>query len=105
MIGIGGGISDTATGMAVPADNDNGKSLSGLACQGAYQQNCACAVTAHDKSSAAHGMLRASGKEIDKATPKFSSNRKLKAASHGACAQPASFLFTTKKYHKDMMLP
>jgi hypothetical protein len=74
MIEVGSGIGDAASGFLVPADNDNRKPLSGLARQGTHQQNSASAVTAYDKSSAAHGKMRVSGNEISEVTLKSFSN-------------------------------
>jgi len=87
MHGITGGIGDAAPGFLIPADDDDRKTLSGLACERAHQQNGTRAVTAQDEGSAAHEMLKACGKEIKKATPKFSSD--LKAASTSNRVQPS----------------
>jgi hypothetical protein len=81
MMGIAGGIGDAAPGFFAPADDDDRKPLSGLTCQGAYQENRACSVTAQDKCSAAHEMLLASDEKIKKATAKFSSDNNLGATS------------------------
>jgi hypothetical protein len=85
MVGIAGGIGDAASGFLISADDDDRKSLSGLARQGTYQEDGAGTVTAQDKGSAAHESPKSSGED-------FSRLPNIDAAGKGTNRASADFL-------------